>query len=98
MNIDPNNTPRTVDDAARQLLDSLTDSERAEFRETDPLELHFGIGMDIRNAWRLRESESPIHRDAPAREGFDGSDYDPLDGDSVSGLVVRKAMELVRGE
>ncbi|TWT73298.1 DUF6794 domain-containing protein [Allorhodopirellula solitaria] len=94
VNIDPNNTPRTVDDAARQLLDSLTDAERAVFRESEPHELHLGIGLEIRNAWRLHDHDTPIRRDAMASKGFSDSGYDPLDGDAVSNMIIATAQEM----
>lgn len=46
----------------------------------------------------LDYSGSSIRRDALASEGYGNSGYDPLDGDSVSGLIIRKALEMIRGE
>tara|TARA_A100001391_G_scaffold175726_1_gene138634 strand:+ start:2586 stop:2897 length:312 start_codon:yes stop_codon:yes gene_type:complete len=97
MKISKNNVPVTVDGAAQQLIDSLTEAELEEFRDADAVAMHFGIGLTIRNAWKLHDHDTPIHRDALASEGSGDSGYDFLCGDSVSGLIIAKAQEILRG-
>ncbi len=96
MKISKKNIPTTVDGAAQQLIDSLTEAEQEEFRDADALAMHFGIGLTIRNAWKLHDHDTPIHRDALASEGCGDTGYDSLCGDSVSSLIITRAKELLR--
>ncbi|TWT55965.1 DUF6794 domain-containing protein [Allorhodopirellula solitaria] len=98
MKISKKNVPTTVDVAAQQLIDSLTEAEQEEFRDADALAMHFGIGLTIRNAWKLHDHDTSIHRDALASEGYGDSGYDPLDGDSISSMIIAKAQEMLHGD
>tara|TARA_A100001391_G_scaffold180042_1_gene145304 strand:- start:888 stop:1184 length:297 start_codon:yes stop_codon:yes gene_type:complete len=91
MRISKKNIPSTVDAAARQLIDSLSKAELGEFRDAEDYQLHFGIGLTIRNNWNLFESASPLWRDAFDHHGT-------IDADSISSLIIEKAQEIIRGE
>ncbi len=50
--------PETVDEAIERLIAILGDDEKATIaamREEDPIDLHFGLGLAIRNAFGLHE-------------------------------------------
>lgn len=91
MKISRKNVPSTVDSAAWQFVDSLNKTEIQEFRDADACELHLSIRMAIRNNWNTFDSESPLWRDA-----FDH--HAKMDADSISGLIMEKAQEILRGE
>jgi hypothetical protein len=53
--------PETVDEAVDQLVVILDDKQKAAIaamREEDLIDLHFGLGMAIRNAFGLHEPGS----------------------------------------
>ncbi|WP_245598820.1 DUF6794 domain-containing protein [Methylomicrobium lacus] len=55
--------PETVDEAIERLMSILDDEQKttvAAMREEDLIDLHFGLGMVIRNAFRLHAPESKL--------------------------------------
>jgi len=56
-------TPKTVDDAVDRLMAVLDDEHKlfiAAMQEEDLINLHFSLGTDIRNAFRLHDQNSPL--------------------------------------
>jgi hypothetical protein len=57
------NPPETVDEAIDRLVTILDDEQKAAIvamREEDLIDLHFGLGMTIRNAFGLHEPGSQL--------------------------------------
>jgi hypothetical protein len=57
------NLPETVDEAVERLMTVLEDEEKSEIRsmtEDDLIDLHFSLGMAIRNAFGLHELGSKL--------------------------------------
>ncbi|MGZ8942801.1 MAG: DUF6794 domain-containing protein [Methylobacter sp.] len=55
--------PETVAEAIDWLMEILDDEDKASLaamREENLINLHFGLGMEIRNAFRLHEPESKL--------------------------------------
>ncbi len=75
-------TPKTVNDAVDLLMRILTDEQKNEIRalkEDDLIDLHFGLGLAIRNAFGLHDLDSKLLADCGTRHPDDGA-----------GVVVRE--------
>ena len=58
--------PETVDEAVELLISVLEDRHKTLLtilKEDDLIDLHFGLGLSIRNAFRLHEVYSKLHSD-----------------------------------
>ena len=89
--------PRSLEEAVRRLIDDLTPEMRAtmmEMAESDLIDLHFGLGMAVRNAYGLHDPDSPLMGDAVEQLGL-GYLRDP---DIVSGEIIEQAWRLLRTE
>ena len=56
--------PKTVDEAAERLIAILGDEQKASIaamREEDLIDLHFGLGMAVRNAFGLHDPDSKLN-------------------------------------
>lgn len=87
--IDRDSVPSTVESAAHQLAESLTDEDRERIRSGEETD-HFGTGLSVRNDWSLWEPDSPLKRDAVATYGI-------ANADDISGLIRAWANAMVRG-
>jgi len=79
LNLQP---PETVAEAVDKLLLILSDEQKNEIRalkEDDLIDLHFGLGMEIRNAFGLHDLDSKLLADCGTRHPDDGA-----------GVVVRE--------
>lgn len=56
-----------------------------------------GVGMTLRNTRRLHENDSVAGLDVTTADGSGDNGYDPLDGDSVSGMIIANAQEVILG-
>ncbi len=69
-------TPETVNDAVDLLIRILTDEQKNEiaaFQEGDLIDLHFGLGLAIRNAFGLHDLDSKLLADCGTRHPDDGA-------------------------
>lgn len=74
--------PETVTEAVEQLLLVLTDEQKAEIAaipEEDLINLHFGLGREIRNAFGLHDLGSKLLADCGIPHPDDGA-----------GVIVKK--------
>jgi len=56
-------TPKTVDEAVNRLVNVLDNEHKqaiATMLEDDLIELHFSLGIEIRNAFGLHDKNSPL--------------------------------------
>jgi len=68
--------PETVDEAVDKLLLILSDEQKNEIRalkEDDLIDLHFGLGMEIRNAFGLHDLGSKLLADCGTKNPDDGA-------------------------
>jgi len=75
-------TPETVTEAVDQLMIILTDDQKAEIaalREGELFDLHFTLGMAIRNAFGLHDLDSKLLADCGTKHPDDGA-----------GVIVKK--------
>ena len=73
--------PETVDEAVELLMTVLEDRHKmllAIMREDELIDLHFGLGLSIRNAFRLHDADSTLLRDC-------GSD----NPDDTSAVIIK---------
>jgi len=69
-------TPETVNDAVDLLMRILTDEQKNEIsalQEDDLIDLHFGLGMEIRNAFGLHDPNSKLLADCGTKHPDDGA-------------------------
>jgi len=55
--------PKTVDEAVDQLMSVLDDEHKlivASMQEDELIDLHFNLGVDIRNSFGLHDKNSPL--------------------------------------
>jgi len=68
--------PEAVDEAVDKLLLILSDEQKNEIRalkEDDLIDLHFGLGMEIRNAFGLHDLDSKLLADCGTKHPDDGA-------------------------
>jgi hypothetical protein len=81
--LDQSSLPETVDEAIDRLLlvlDKNQQSSLAAMQEQDLVELHFTLGMSIRNAFKLHRPDSKLAKSC-------GASMHP---DDISGLIIAK--------
>jgi len=69
-------TPETVNDAVDLLMRILTDEQKNEIaalQEDDLIDLHFGLGLAIRNAFGLHDPNSKLLADCGTKHPDDGA-------------------------
>jgi len=69
-------TPETVNDAVDFLMCILTDEQKNEIsalQEDDLIDLHFGLGLAIRNAFGLHDLDSKLLADCGTKHPDDGA-------------------------
>ena len=77
--------PETVTEAVGRLLVALSDDQKAEIaamKEGDLISLHFGLGMEIRNAFGLHDLGSKLLADCGTPNPDDGA-----------GVIIKKLWE-----
>ena len=80
--------PETVSDAVELLLSILNNEQKsniAAMKEDDLIDLHFGLGMEIRNAFGLHDLGSKLLADCGTPHPDDGV-----------GVVVKKLWEQLK--
>jgi len=69
-------TPETVNDAVDLLMRILTDEQKNEIaalQEDDLIDLHFGLGLAIRNAFGLHDPNSKLLADCGTKHPDDAA-------------------------
>jgi len=69
-------TPETVNDAVDLLMRILTDEQKNEIaalQEDDLIDLHFGLGLAIRNAFGLHDLDSKLLADCGTKHPDDAA-------------------------
>ena len=87
--------PKTVGDAANQVISALDGESLGKLRqmeESDLVGLHFGLAMWIRNAFGLWGDNRPLLEDCSSADGYLSS----LDPDEASMVILRAAWRRVR--
>lgn len=80
-----NDAPLTVSEAVNRLLSELpitTKQQIANLTEDDLINLHFGLGMSIRNEFALWQKDSSLLNDC--RKVYPGTDPD-----TASGIIIK---------
>lgn len=80
--------PETVDEAVDRLMMILTGEQKATIAamlEDDLINLHFGLGMAIRNAFGLHEQESKLLASCNNNEL-----YNSIHPDDASGMIIQE--------
>jgi len=70
------NIPETVTEAVDRLLATLSEKQKAEIaamKEDDLINLHFGLGMEIRNTFGLHDLGSKLLADCGTPHPDDGA-------------------------
>ncbi len=89
--------PTSVDEAVDRLLADMQDEDTAALRamsEDDLIDLHFGLGMYIRNAFGLWQGNKALLASCAEAEG--GSGF--IDPDDASGVIIEALWRRVRGQ
>jgi len=85
-------TPKTVDEAVNRLMAVLDNEHKqavAMMQEEDLINLHFSLGIGIRNAFRLHDQDSPLLKSL----GYF------VHSDDASGVIITKLWErLIYGD
>jgi hypothetical protein len=83
MKINQDKVPINLDDAVATLREGMSPEDIAEFKSAtfSPQQLHFGLGMMLRNEWSLWEKETILVRWFKEKYGVDHAD-------DVSGLIL----------
>jgi hypothetical protein len=82
--------PQTVAEAIDRLLGNMSTADREEFAglsEDDLIQMHFGMGMGIRNQFGLWEGNNALLGDCAAAKGLSGDfswlSIDPNDASTI---------------
>ena len=89
--------PRTVEDAVNRLISELTPEMRSAMivmSREQLVELHFGLGMAIRNGYGLHDPDSPLMDDAVEKLGLTYL----RDPDIVSGKIIERAWHALQSQ
>ena len=84
--------PRTLDEAMKKLAASMAEEDKKKLKESDPSDmgsLHFGLGMGLRNGWRLWGG-SRIHYFLLSR----GISHP----DNMSSVIMESFVKFLRGD
>ena len=84
---DTTDIPKTVDEAATQLLDWFSDEEFEQFRDGASFGGHFGLGGTVRYEFNLWGQNNWLVVDALGYEGHP---------DCASGVIIDRARELAQ--
>ena len=98
-----NNYPKTVAEAVNRLLSALSEKDKEEIKKTskdDLINLHFGLGQYIRNAFGLwRENEELLKACCPMdKYPEETRPYLFLDPDEASGVIIDALWERLRSQ
>lgn len=80
--------PQTIEDAAKQLVERLTETERELLRDPADPSLRVRISMEIHDRWCLHSPHSEIRFDAE-------ENYEAYDPDAISGVIIEAAQGLL---
>ena len=80
MNLNQDRVPINLEEALTLLKEALTNAEKAETKKTFATQLHFSLGMYLRNEWSLWDKDSILMRWFKKNYGIDHPD-------DVSGLI-----------
>ena len=99
---DENDYPKTVEEAVDRLVAGLSDEDKEKIRgmpENDLIELHFGLGMGIRNRFGLWQKGSKLLDSCATTRGYevnkdpDGTELPPIHPDDASGVIITALWE-----
>ena len=76
--------PQTKNDAFAQLDEILSEKDKNELANGEAIEIHFSLGMWIRNNWIYEQKEEDVTRLAKAFR----MDYIVFDPDGLSGKII----------
>ena len=81
MKLNQDSVPATLDEAIRLLQEAMTSQEIKEVSKLESSELHFSLGMYLRNQWSLWDKDSIINTWFRTTYGVDHAD-------DVSGIIL----------
>lgn len=90
MKFDLDTMPTNLDEAVNQILNSLDDHEEIEAMK-DPVGLHFGFGMWLRNNWSLWDRETHLVQWFIKNLGI-------VHADDISSTILEGVATKLRGE
>ena len=88
--ISEDKVPITLDEAVQMLYDALEPADIAEIKKHHPGDVHFDLGMFLRNTWSLWE-DTPLTRNVKERFKIFGH------GDDISSIILHMLWEKVIG-
>lgn len=93
MTIDPDRVPVNLDEAVKILIDGLDMEDVAEIRRPrfNSSQLHFGLGMYLRNNWSLWEKDTILVK-------WFKDNYGVEHADDISGIILECMANDIRGE
>lgn len=85
--------PATIDDAVTMLRRVLTPEDEAAIKDktSDPCEVHFMVGISLRNYWRLWDRSTPLVK-------WFWKTYKINHADDISGMILDALWRTVRGQ
>jgi hypothetical protein len=83
MMLNPDKVPSTLDDAIATIRSGMTDEDYTHINHPNfsPAQLHFSVGMMIRNEWSMWDKETILVK-------WFKSKYDIDHADDISGLIL----------
>lgn len=83
MNLNPDKVPINLEDALKTIKDGLEEGEIVAMKERkfNPSQLHFTVGMFLRNEWSLWEKDTILVRWFKENYGIEHAD-------DISGLIL----------
>jgi hypothetical protein len=83
MILNPDKVPSSLEDAIATLREGLAEADITELRRAtfDPAQLHFSVGMLIRNEWSLWDKETILVK-------WFKQKYDLDHADDISGIIL----------
>ncbi len=92
--------PRTVEEDVRELLVRLSDEDKANIRDRSKAalsDLHFSLGLDIRNRFGLNSGNSELMESCARRRRPEESiSYPPLHEDDASAVIIEALWDELR--
>ena len=83
--------PKTVEQAVEVLLAVLSEDEKlkiAQMEKEDLIDLHFGLGMGIRNEFGLWAGNKYLLKDVAKQEGLKEENWENIHPDDASTLII----------
>lgn len=90
--IDPEFIPHDVPSAIAELVRLLEPADIERIKNLHPCDVHFGMGMFLRNNWNMWDRNTMLNQDFQRRYGLFGH------GDDVSGIILHCLWREVCGQ